>query len=215
MKKTLFTAVLILGIISLKAQEIHFGVRLGGSFTKLKAIALDSDAKDYVFDFNKQTSMKPNIELGAFAEVTLTDQIAVQPEFNFAGAGVTSKESYNNYDLTSTVSLTYIQAPLLFKYYLNDNISINAGPQLGLLMSAKEKTKLTGEDVDESDTDDVKKDYKSTDFGFNLGGSYKMENGLFFDFRYYMGLSGVLKDNENWADFKNNGLKFSIGYYFN
>ena len=217
MKKTLFIAVLFLGMISLKAQEIHFGARMAGSFTKIKAVEVKSNdfTEYFVKEYNKNASNKMNLELGAFVEIMLNEQIAVAPEFNLAGAGVTFKDHEDGVDYSNTISLTYVQVPFMLKYYVNENININAGPQVGLLMSAKEKSFATNGEDNASSSENVKNDYKSTDFGFNLGAGYKMENGLFFDLRYYMGLSGILADNDNWADLKNTGIKFGVGYYFN
>jgi len=196
--------------MSSKAQEAQFGARVAVSFTNLRAVAVDSDADDYVSKINNRSKSKTNFEIGAFAEFMLNDQIAIAPEFNYAGAGNYAEGKDMDGKWTYTSSLSYIQIPVMIKYYFNENISINAGPQLGFLLSATDLY----EQGTYSDSDLVKDDLNSTDFGLNIGGSYKMENGLFFDLRYYMGLSGTRK-NAKYIDYKNTGLKFGVGYYFN
>ncbi len=210
MKKTLFFAVLFLGMISLKAQEIHFGARVAGSLTNLKIVAVDSDAISDAAEDNSKTTSKVGFELGGIAEIMLNDQIAVAPEFNIATAGGIMKGKDMDGYWTDTISLTYIQVPFMLKYYLNENINVNAGPQVGLLMTATDFFQQEGY----TDLDNLKPKLKTTDFGINLGAGYKMENGLFFDLRYYMGLTGLLA-NTHWENLKNRGLKFGVGYFFN
>ena len=210
MKKLLFITVLFLGMINLKAQDMHFGARVAVSFTNLRAVALKSDANDFVAEQNKAFKSLTNFELGAFAEFMLSDQIAIAPELNYAGAGSDLSGHDGDGDYTGNVSLTYIQIPVMIKYYVNENISINAGPQIGFLGSAT----AFFEQGDYSKTYDMKDEYNSTDLGLNIGGSYKMENGLFFDLRYYLGMSGLQK-NAEYSNLKNTGLKFGVGYYFN
>ena len=214
MKKTLFIAVLFLGMISLKAQEMHFGARGALSITKIKFIDVDGDS-DWEDEYNNHSKGKMNFEIGVFGEYMFNDQFAIAPELNYAGAGDRWEGKNGDGPWTRTYSLTYLQVPVMLKYYINENISINAGPQLSFLMSAKEDY----EQGDFSRTIDLieDKEIKTSDFGLNIGGSYKMESGLFFDIRYYMGLSGLEPDPDDakYHDLKNRGIKFGVGYYFN
>ncbi len=214
MKKHLFIAVLFLGMISLKAQEMHFGARVALSSTKIKYIDVDGE-NDWVNDNNNESKGKFNFEIGAFAEYMFNDQIAIAPEINYAGAGNRWEGKDMDGYWTQTYSLSYFQIPVMLKYYINENISINAGPQLSFLTSATDSS-VQG---DYSDTDDLilEKEINTNDFGLNIGGSYKMESGLFFDIRYYIGLSGLEPDPDNakYYNFKNSGIKFGVGYYFN
>ena len=68
------------------------------------------------------------------------------------------------------------------KYFVTNDISIEAGPQIGFLMSAK------------ADGTDVKEFSNSTDFGLNFGGSYYLDENMFLTARYGFGLSEVEKD---------------------
>ena len=206
MKKLLFMTVLFLGMMNLKAQDMHFGIKAAYSSTKF-----DGD-----FDSGDKSAGKTNFELGGVAEFILNDQIAIAPELNYVGAGdVVKHERYGN-KYAYTFSLTYIQIPVMLKYYVNENISLNAGPQIGFLMSAAITEEVTKENGDiKTNTHDNKEYMNSTDFGLNIGGSYKMENGLFFDLRYYIGMSNIIKTDSNSFVLKNKGFKLGIGYYFN
>ncbi len=93
------------------------------------------------------------------------------------------------------------------KYYVADGFSIEAGPQVGFLMSAKVKA--------EGEEEDIKDSVKGIDFGANLGIGYKLESGLNFGARYNLGLSN-LNDGEDSDDFKwnNSVIQVSVGYFF-
>jgi hypothetical protein len=93
------------------------------------------------------------------------------------------------------------------KYYVAEGFSIEAGPQVGFLMSAKAKA--------EGEEEDLKDFVKGIDFGFNLGLGYKMESGLNFAARYNLGLSNI-NDGEGSDDFKNQNsvMQVSVGYMF-
>ena len=88
------------------------------------------------------------------------------------------------------------------KYYIAKGFSVEAGPQFGLLLSGKY------EDVD------VKDNFKTVDFGVNLGLGYKLNNGLNFGARYDLGLSNINNVNGNSDKFKNAVLQVSVGYFF-
>lgn len=88
------------------------------------------------------------------------------------------------------------------KYYLTKGLSVEAGPQIGFLLSAKRESL------------DVKESYNTVDFGMNLGIGYKLQNGLNFGVRYNLGLS----DFNNIIDLTNKNkidvVQVSIGYRF-
>ena len=90
------------------------------------------------------------------------------------------------------------------KFYVADGISLEAGPQIGFLASAKA-------DVDGESTD-IKDLLKSTDFALNLGAGYKLDSGLNFGLRYSMGLTDVYDFDTD--GFKHSVLQLSVGYNF-
>ena len=61
---------------------------------------------------------------------------------------------------------------------------------------------------------DVKVNFKSIDYGVNLGLGYKLENGLNFGARYNFGLANI-NDVEGSSDkFRNGVAQITIGYSF-
>ncbi|MBU0940371.1 MAG: PorT family protein [Bacteroidetes bacterium] len=181
MKKILLVAVLaVLGFVSGSAQEIKFGAKAGLNFASVRGE--NSDVYDTVTAFN----------LGAVAEIPLSEKISFQPEILFSGQGY----SFGN----DIAALNYLNVPLMGKYYVTKGLSLEAGPQVGFLLSAK------------TDNADVKNLFKKIDFGVNAGLGYKLENGLNFSARYNLGLSNI-SSVANTTN-KNAVVQLSVGYFF-
>jgi len=199
MKKLLFISILLIASMGLKAQESHFGAKLGLGFTSLNTPnSSNSNAKS-----------KLGVNVGAVAEFMLSDQFAIAPELLYSTLGQSYKWQYEGDNWEDNYASSYLQIPVMARYYVNDNLYLNGGIQLGLLLSATDTEILNGH----SHSENVKSQLESTDFGFGIGGGYKLENGLFFDARYIAGLSNINIDKD-WP-IKNNAIMFSAGYYFN
>ena len=100
-----------------------------------------------------------------------SEKFSFQPEIMY------SRQGYSFGD--DIVALNYLNIPLMGKYYITKGFSVEAGPQIGFLLSAKnEKT-------------DVKDLFNTFDFGLNFGLGYKFENGLNFGARYNLGLTDI------------------------
>jgi len=224
MRKLFLLVAMVASTVVMQAQDLHFGVRLGGAITSFSI----SNEEDGALEPNG----KFGFHIGGFAEYAINDQFAFAPELNIATAGATFEKSTRDtnygYVTTSNIKvddkLMYINIPILAKYYVNENLSFHFGPQLGFLMSAKYDMEYHSKIVDNnghvvsqgSDSEsnkDAKDDVNSTDFGLSLGVGYKLENGMFFDARYYLGLSNIAKDDNTVS--KNNAIQIGFGYFFN
>ncbi len=203
MKKLLFLALVALTTFNLTAQETHFGAKLTGSFTSFKA------SGNFASTWNDNSKGKINLEIGLVGEFMLSDQFALATELNYAGEG----DVFETSGLKTTIFTSYVQVPVMAKYYVNDNISLNFGPQIGFLMSADSESELTLNGNTSTDSEDIKDQFNSTEFGLNVGAGYKFDNGLFLDLRYTAGLSKLLKDDST-GNLKSSGIKFGIGYFF-
>ncbi|WAC03840.1 porin family protein [Lacinutrix neustonica] len=111
--------------------------------------------------------------------------------------------------------LDYLNLPIMAKYYVAEGLSIEAGPQVGFLISAKSEVEATSEGESASDEGDVKDSFKSIDFGAGVGLGYKLESGLNFSARYNLGLANIAEDVEG-QDFsiQNNVIQVSVGFMF-
>lgn len=91
------------------------------------------------------------------------------------------------------------------KYFITDAFSIEAGPQIGFLTSAK----LKGE----GENEDVKDDFNSTDFGLNAGLGYNVTENINLGLRYNFGLSNIAKDSDD-DKITNTNFSFAVAYKF-
>jgi len=177
-------------------------------------------------DYSQQ--MKPSFHAGGFVEIPLSyyKQFAVQIELMYSNQGYKGKEfdirDDNTGKVVSTnklddVSLHYLNIPIMFKYYIQNNFAIEFGPQIGFLMDANGEfdlykyndyaiyfTNFTS-NLDREmylqgyRSKDFKDYYESIDYGLSLGLSYNFENGAYISGRYYMGLNDVYKADNNFT----------------
>lgn len=94
--------------------------------------------------------------------------------------------------------LRYFNVPILVRYNFKNNFYIEAGPMLGLLSKAKDIFYADVEDKqDLSYVNEVRDQYKRIDAGVEAGIGYMFLKGTGFNlgFRYYAGLTEILKDN--------------------
>ncbi|CAM3620094.1 porin family protein [Flavobacterium gelidilacus] len=185
MKKLLLvTALAVFGFSNVNAQEIKFGVKGGLNFAYLSG--------DNTGDLEPVTAFN----FGVMSEISITDKFSFQPELMYSGQGFSFKNDDN------PIALSYINLPLMGKYYVIKGLSLEAGPQIGYLIGA------------DYDGLDLKDNYKKVDFGANFGLGYKLDNGINFGVRYNLGLSNI-NDLRGQSDkIKNNVLQVSLGYFF-
>ncbi|RLD29144.1 MAG: PorT family protein [Bacteroidetes bacterium] len=196
MKKLLLITVLAGLTLASCATTPKFGVRAGANFASINGDDADS--------FEGKTGF----HIGAVAEMEVSEKFAVQPEVSFSSQGADYSESM----YTGSYNLNYVNVPVMAKFKVAEGFSLEAGPQVGFLLSAKDKFDGEGGSGDE----DVKDVTKGIDFGVNLGVGYELESGLNFGIRYNLGLSelndfGDLSGNESW---KNGVIQLSVGFFF-
>jgi opacity protein-like surface antigen len=203
MKKVLFiAAVALLGLGNVNAQEVKFGTKVGLNLSNLTGDLDNSDSKI-------------GLNLGAFAEISLSDKFIFQPELLFSSQGAKSEESDNDISIEQTLKFNYLNMPLMIKYGVTDKFALEFGPQLGFLLSAKAKVEGTFDGETISEEEDIKDSFKSIDFGLNFGASFDVSENIMIGARYNLGLSDIT-DGEDDDDFKvkNAVFSFSVGYRF-
>lgn len=183
MKKILLLAVItVLGSTNVNAQKIKFGAKGGLNFASISG------------DNTKGIDVVTSFNFGVLSEIPISDKFSFQPEIMYSGQGY----SFND----NTIALSYLNVPLMGKYYLTKGLSVEAGPQIGFLFSAKnEKT-------------NVKDSFNTFDLGANFGLGYKLDNGLNFGVRYNLGLTDINNLDNSSIKNKNRALQVSVGYFF-
>ena len=217
----LFLAIVMIftTVSSSLAQNANFGIKAGPNYSTLSGNR--GGENDYLLGFHA----------GLTSEFILSPTFSLQPELIYSLEGVQTKYNYSIgeaiFSSDQKIKLDYINLPVMMKYFLNPALSIQAGPQIGYLISAKNEyesvSTFPGEmELKESGTDDIKDELKKISLGLNFGFGYQFQNNLFLQARYHLGLSDISNYNEEmWEGFegeldkiKNSGFQVSIGYKF-
>ena len=206
----------------------YFGVSLGLTFGTFRvfnfkphfddAPGADYDDPDFWF-YNQfhHYSMVHNVFLPLKFEFhyPFNDKFAIAPEAVFAAQGGKYTEKEDGIKEEITANTNYINVPVMLKYYVAPNFSLDFGPQLGINVyskfSAKTTGTLAGVTVSEKETIDVKDDTEAIDFGVGLGCTYNLTENAFLQARYTMGLTKVFEDVDGC---KNANIQVAFGWKF-
>ena len=129
----------------------------------------------------------------------------MQPEIIFTAQGFDFTQS----GVQGHFKTTYINVPVMLKYFVFKGVSLEGGPQLGFLNTAK----MTLDYPNNSETTDIKPGLRSNDLSLNLGVGFQFKNGLNFMARYNYGLTNIV-GRLSEDRFKNRVFQFSAGYFF-
>lgn len=196
-KKLIFASVVLsfMAFTTVQAQEneTKFGVKGGVNFSNFYV--------DDVDDNNVLTSFN----VGFFAKMPITDNIAIQPELSYTGKG--SELVYNNLLVSGTAQfkLDYIELPLLLMVNVTENFNIHAGPYLAYMISGKTTNKSDNGSYNFQGNIDVD-DFNRFDAGLAGGVGLDLEP-VSFGVRYNYGLTKIGKDN---SDFTSSDAKNSV-----
>lgn len=150
-----------------------------------------------------------------FGEYRFNDKFSIQPGVSYSRQGAETDEIYvSEFDATTKFKMTldYVNIPILVKYYVAGGFSVEAGPQLGILTSAK-ATDIVVDGQSSSEDVDIKDMFKGTDLALDLGASYDFQNGLLVGGRYNVGLTDVAKDNPDKA-ITNSVFQLYVGFKY-
>jgi len=203
--KKLLVLLFVFSLFSLTSYaQMQFGVKAGLNISNLSG----SDAGS--------PDSKTGFAGGVFFMYQFSNMFAIQPEAYYTMKGAKQKGNFEGYDYTATLSLDYIEVPVLLKLIIpiqgsKINPSIFAGPSIGFNTTHKAKVEVAGQSS-ESDMQNI----KSTDFGLVFGGGLGFpmgKNELGFDIRYILGL-GTIDDSSAKSDVKNGVINFNAYFGF-
>ncbi|HEX2606016.1 MAG TPA: porin family protein [Flavisolibacter sp.] len=173
--------------------QLNFGIKGGANITKV-------EGKSFRDEF------RYGYHLGGFAEIGLGGKLSLQPEvlFNQLQTRVDSsfKNVYQNavsFSNYKDVKLNYLTIPVMLNYKLGSLLSLQAGPQFGILI-----------DQDKNLLQNGKEAFKTGDFSL-AGGAVIHLAKLRVTGRYFVGLANVsdISDQNKW---KNQGFQLSLGF---
>jgi len=194
--KSIVLSLLLVGfaVINTRAQGIHLGVKGGANIFKV-----DGQGYDQGFHFG--------YNVGAFAELNFTSSWGIQPELlwnqtNYR-TGSNFRDVYQNIDGVNDVKgkLNYLSVPVLLSFHPVKLISLQAGPQFGILLNQ-----------DKNLVNNTKDAFKKGDFSLVGGVQLNLAN-LVVGGRYVVGLTDIndVTDDQKW---KNQGFQVYAGFRF-
>lgn len=194
MKKiTLFLAAgLLLLFTQVGAQSLNLGIKAGATMGKI-------DGQDFKDGFNF------GVHAGAFAEIGLGEKWGIQPEVLFSQTKTTVKDDIQFKDVLNKGKeghLNYLSIPVLLNFKPAQILTLQAGPQFGILMNKDNSLVQNGKDA-----------FKAGDFAIDLGAQLNLGNFKVYG-RYNIGLSDArdikdVTDNSKWT---NQQIQFGVGY---
>ncbi|MCB0459502.1 MAG: PorT family protein [Flavobacteriaceae bacterium] len=180
MKKLFVFAVLtVISFTALNAQNTRFGIKAGVNFSQISV-----DANEFG---SANSDSRTGFFVGGVADIEVSEKFHVQPELLFSSEG------------GDNVPYNYINVPIIAKYYVAEGFNIQAGPQLGYLVSVDGETDLEGAN--------------RLGFSLDMGIGYDINENFFAVVRYDLGLSNLIDDSS--IDAKQNSFQIGVGYRFN
>ncbi|WP_366518034.1 porin family protein, partial [uncultured Flavobacterium sp.] len=183
-----------------------FGIKGGVNFSNLYTEDID--------DNNVLTSFN----VGVFVSMPITNFLSIQPEFLYSRKG--AELVYDNAFASGTgkFKLNYIEAPILLKVNLTENLNIHAGPYFAYLIDAEVTNESNSGDFDFEENVD-NDDFNKFDYGLSAGAGFDFDS-IGFGVRYNYGLSTVGKERSflgttyTFPDGKNSNLSIYAAYKF-
>jgi len=192
--KKILTILTVAGFIatSINAQKsvtsgLEYGVKAGVNFCTFKESGGGYSASTSGTGFLG----------GGYVAIPVSDAIKIQPELLYDNQSSTASGN--------TTNLNYLSVPVLVKYAIQSSgFSVSAGPQIGLLLSAKEKV--------DGNSLDIKDGFNGTNFSLTLGVEYALPIGINFSARYVSGLSNIYKNAPDGYTDKLSNFLIAVGY---
>lgn len=187
MKNKILLVVFLLTSSGSYAQSV-FGIKGGLNHATIVGDASGVDPKN-------------SFHVGAFVIIKSSEKFAVMPEVVYSqqGAQISGNGNFKvNYD--------YLNLPLMLTFFPTQSFFLQAGPQVGFLLSA--------EVTDGKNSENVKDQLNSTDLGlgFGVGGDFK---SVIIQARINAGLSNTAKNAADGEKFPNQVIQLSIGFKLN
>lgn len=130
------------------------------------------------------TDLKTGLVTGFAAEIKLAPKLDIQPQFLYSSMG-----GRNLAGGVTSLRLNYFSLPVLATYQLSQKWSVLAGPQIDVLIQAKEKSA----DGFEKTTNN----FRENSFGLTGGLAVRPARAIGFSARYVYGFNNVATGQRN------------------
>lgn len=179
MKKISLLALILAASTIVFAQSPKFGLKAGVNISNI-------DWKVANTNFDNRIGF----HVGMLAHLHLSPQWGLQPEVQYSTEGVKQSVTSGEY----TWKTDYINIPVMLQYMFDNGFRLEAGPQLGLMVS-------------NDNNNDI---FKSTNVGLGFGLNYLTYSGFGVGGRYILGLSKI--NEPIAAEAKSRNIQLSVFY---
>ena len=193
MKKIIIPFVIIMTMTAGTAysQRFKFGIKGGTDIKKLTGVSFD---KQFSYGYH----------LGVFTEIGLGSRFGIQPEVYFSQVNIDTVGNFSaihNFNQISKVQLKYVNIPILLSYKPGKFVSLQAGPQYGILIDNSKSVLQNGKDA-----------FNKGDFSI-LAGIQLNINKIRLYGRYAIGLNNLneIDDKDKW---KTQTIHLGLGFTF-
>ena len=208
MKKLVLGAAIAMSSLTFAQQ---FGIKAGMNVSSLSS---DSQLSDQ--------ASKIGFNAGLFMNAPIAENFSIQPEllYNNLGSKVTLSETEiggTTYRNEYARHLDYLTVPVMFQYNATPSFYLEAGPEFGLMISAKDKYKSTENGTPQNvETNDLNIDrFNKFNLGVGIGAGYYFTPNVGLTARYVAGLTDIAKDRPSGSDsVKNNVFQVGLAYKF-
>jgi len=204
--QSLLTLLIITLITHLNAQEsvtpdyakaigsVKFGLKGGVNFSTQDFKYATSDDS---FDLDSASLIA--LHFGAFVDIPMSEKINLRPELLYSVEGSKIDLFFTEFEQ----KFTFIKLPVLISYRIINNLSIQAGPQFGLLID--EDLNVPVDDAEILDSS-----YKNFEFSAAIGLEYNLSEALLVGARYNIGLTDI--SDTSGGELKTNNLQLYLGW---
>lgn len=185
--KLLTLAIVCLLASSAFSQGFKIGVKGGATINKITG---KSFSEQFTWGYH----------VGGFATINL-GKIGIQPEVMFNQVNVDSSSHFSDiyqFNKVGKVKLSYLSIPVLLNINANKFVTVQVGPQFGILMNKSKTLVQNGKDA-----------FKGGDFSM-VGGLQLNITKLRIFGRYAVGLSN-LNDIDNKEKWKSQSIQVGLG----
>ncbi len=193
-----------------QTEKIKLGVKAG---LNLANLTFDESELD--------SSNKTGFTAGLMVEIPVAKNFSIQPELLYSQQGTKisfSDQEVTNSNYKSKIDLNYLNIPVMLKYYVLKGLSLQAGPQIGILLKANNEYRDNFLGYENYENLDLKEYSTGIDTSVNLGLGYQIKDKFYTDLRYNISYSNVFKESDvNYVinrDMKNRVFQITIGYFF-
>lgn len=193
-----------------QTQKVKLGVKAG---LNISSLTIDENELN--------SSDKTGFTAGVMVEIPMAKNFSLQPELLYSQQGTKitfSDQEVTNSHYKSTIRLHYLNIPVMLKYYVIKGFSVQAGPQIAILLKANNKYQDNFLGYENKESFDLKKYSTGIDTSVNFGLGYQFKDKFYTDARYAISYSNVFKEGDANHfinnDMKNRVFQITLGYFF-